>query len=61
MLIQGFMQKFLLREAFKIKKGKSWEVVPTVGRGGLPGSQPLNRFLKNTQNALKRKIKNKIK
>ena len=34
------------------KNGESWESVPTEG-GGLPESQPLNRFLKNTQNALK--------
>ena len=43
----------LIGEAFKNKKRWKLGIRPNRGEGGLPGSQPLNSFLKNTQNAMK--------
>ena len=50
MILEIYFNKYddlclkLVREAFKKKNGQSWESVQTGG--GLPESQPLNRFLK---------------
>ena len=49
----------ILRKALKKKKRSKLGTGPNRGGGsgrGPPGSKPLNRFLKNIQNALKHKI-----
>ena len=52
-------QEKAVREAFNKKKRSKLGIRPNRGEGGLPRSQPLNRFLKNTQNALKHIINTK--